>query len=128
MVKLGFIVHGVFKNTEPHRMLLSSPVFLWECTAAHDQSVSQSVTFYIGLNDQGHHNNNNNNITKFIKRHNVVRWLQRPCTELLTAEEPLELIKVFSRCRNESTDDAETTLSGSAFRIFATAAWKKLGY
>jgi len=47
-------------------------VFLWECTAAHDQSVSQSVTFYFGLNDQGHHNNNNNNITKFIKRHNAV--------------------------------------------------------
>jgi len=124
MVKLGFIVHGVFKNTEPHRMLLSSPVFLWECTAAHNQSVSQSVTFYIGLKIK----TTNNNITKFIKRHNVVRWLQRPCTELLTAEGPLDLIKVFSRCRNESTDDAETTLSGSAFRIFATAAWKKLGY
>jgi len=32
--------------------------------------------------------------------------------------------KVFSQCWNESTDDAETTLSGSAFQILAAVAGK----
>jgi len=44
---------------------------------------------------------------------------------LLTAEGLLEQIKVFNLCQNESTDDAKTTLPGSALQILANGGNRK---
>jgi len=46
------------------------------------------------------------------------------CTEVLTAEESLrrKILQLMQYCRNECTDDAETTLSGGAFQLLVVSA------